>query len=295
MPMRGTLRHKARVLRVRASQSVMAAAARLMATGEPTPHERQIIADLKNEGVHLTSLERLITLPGAQAVLERARELIAREPPSRSAAAWTARASSIDLSAETLLTRLPELYLLGLHERLLRLAQFYLRMPVAYHGAVLRHSFVDRDHAGPRLWHQDAEDFSVLRVVIYLNDVSSGGGPFEYIPRNLGISYKQLPTEVPMTSELMEQYVPRRLWRPCVGPTGTVIFADTAKTFHHESLQTVRERSVVMIGYSSRHPVSLSLAQAHFPVEQVRAALLRILPLHNHEYVFGWRQPLGRS
>ena len=193
-----------------------------------------------------------------------------------------------------MLTRAPELYLLGLHDTLLKLAHRYLRLPVAYHGAVVRHSLIDGEKTGPRIWHQDAEDIHVLRVVVYLTDVTIGAGPFEYIPRHLGLSYRRIDSNlIPLTDEHMRKVVPLEQWKRIIAPAGTVVLADTAKVFHHESLQTDTERFVIMIGYSSRRPSGMDLAMAHFPVKRVKAALERIVPACNYGHVFGWRRELA--
>jgi hypothetical protein len=286
--LRARLTKKARLLSTRASHGLGSMAARLIAASRPTPYEAQVIADLKTEGVHVTSIERLLPDRGLHAEIARAGAFIDHQSPRDNGADWVAGASSVDLSAESLIGRFPGIYLLGLDERVLRLARLYLHLPVAYHGAVVRHSLVDRGYLGPRIWHQDAEDLHVLRMVIYLNDVSPGGGPFEYIPRSCPVRYKHVPN-MKLTSDVMQKILPSERWKQIYGQTGTVVLCDSAKTFHHESLQTERTRTVVMIGYSSRRPLARSLAQAHFPVERVRDALLKIVPQANHAHVFGWR------
>ncbi len=189
-----------------------------------------------------------------------------------------------------LLSRLPQLFLLGLEPFLLNLVHRYLGSPVAYHGAVLRHSLLDGTSVGPRLWHQDAEDTHVFRMVLYLNDVHEGGGPFEYIPRHLGITYKKFTgVSDAITNDRMAAVVHPDRWQRVIAPAGSVVIADTAKVFHHESLQISAERAVVMFGYSSRKPRRLDLAMSHFPVERVEAQLRSIVPIENVEHVFGWR------
>jgi hypothetical protein len=286
--LRARLSKKARLLSTRASHSLGSMATRLIEASRPTPYEAQVISDLKTEGVHVTSIERLLPDRGLHTELARASAFIASQPPRDNPVDWVAGACSVDLSAESLIRRFPGVYLLGLDERVLRLARLYLHLPVAYHGAVVRHSLVDNGYSGPRIWHKDAEDLHVLRMVIYLNDVSPGGGPFEYIPRTCAVRHKHLPNKK-LTSDVMEQYIPRERWKQIFAPVGTVILCDSAKTFHHESLQTERPRTVVMIGYSSRRPLGRPLAQAHFPVERVRDALLEVVPAANHAHVFGWR------
>lgn len=253
--------------------------------------EARAIADLEYEGVHVTSIDQLFgdAAPRILQTFAIAVELT-RESSQASSGAWTRRESSTDLRPDVLLTRVPELYLLGLDSRLLSLAHHYLRLPVAYHGAVVRCSKVDGGGAGTRLWHQDAEDFHVFRVVIYMNDVRPGGGPFEYIPRSESPRDEDFSNgRYTLTNEQMSQMVPVGRWKRVYGPAGTVVIADTAEVFHHESLQTDRERMVTMIGYSSRRPRSLQLAMAHFPAESLTGMLKSVVPAAKQRHVFSWR------
>lgn len=285
------LRNRVRLRLLQGSHYLESMAGRRRLPGH-TPHDSQIIHDLETEGVHVTNIECLLpeSAPAIREALARASVLLANERSPEHSARWVRGLASTDLRAEVLLERTPEIYLLGLHPRVLELVQRYLQLPVAYHGAVLRHSMIDGVNAGPRLWHQDGEDFHVVRMLVYLTDVSSGSGPFEYIPRGLGISHKQLRgVEDDVTSSRMETVVPRDRWKRCTGAAGTVILCDTAKVFHHESLQTETDRAVIMFGYSSRRPKSIESAMAHFPVERVRAALLQIVPAQNYDHVFRWR------
>jgi hypothetical protein len=287
------LRERAKVHLVGLSQSLETIVERQRNPNKPSSLEAKILEDIKREGVHVTSIKQL--MPELSDVIgdasARALDLLKVQPTDDEKSVWYRGAISNDLSAEALLTHAPEIYLLGLNERILRLVRFYLRLPVAYHGAVLRHSLVDGASAGPRLWHQDAEDFHVLRMVVYLNDVSPGGGPFEYIPRHLGVTYDRFSGfEDALTNDLMRTVVPPEQWKRCFGPAGTIVLCDTAKTFHHESLQTERERTVIMIGYSSRRPKSMPLSTRHFPVERVRDRLIRVVSPANYDHVFNWRR-----
>jgi hypothetical protein len=283
------LKKRGRSLLLRASHEIEALVVGQGASSADANYHAQIIGDLNHEGVHVTTLDRLIP-DTAPRVMAGASALLSSEPASEESTCWHRAGASTDLTAEALLAKAPELYLLGLHANLIDLVRRYLRLPVAYHGAVLRHSLIDGQNAGPRFWHQDAEDFHVLRMVVYLNDVTLGGGPFEYIPRSLGITYGRFAgINDNLTNEHMKRVVPVEKWKRCTGPAGTVVLADTAKVFHHESLQTERERSVIMIGYSSRRPNGMELAMRHFPVERVKTALMRVVPPENYAHVFDWR------
>jgi len=289
----GDLLGKVHLKLLAASRDLQSRIGRARLPNPPTPYESKILADLKTEGVHVTSIDRLMPdFPAAsRELLLSASGILKKEFNGPEAITWRRGENSYDLTGGALLARLPEAYLLGLNERALALALRYIGLPVGYHGAVLRHSLIDGDVVGPRLWHQDAEDFHVLRMVVYLNDVRPGGGPFEYIPRSLGISYRHFRGIEPLlTNEVMSKAVPVELWKRITGPAGTIVLCDTAKTFHHESLQTESERFVIMIGYSSRRPKGMELAMQHFPVERVKPALMQIIPPANFGHVFDWRR-----
>jgi hypothetical protein len=288
------LRSKVRRRLLEATHHLESLVVRHHLNGQLTLRQSEVLEDLRTEGVHVSTLDKL--LPETAASLHRyfrlALDLLHEAPLKEPSRVWRRGSASNDLRADVMLDMVPELYLLGLDAGLLDLVRQYLRLPVAYHGAVVRHSLVDGVGAGPRLWHQDEEDFHVLRMVVYLNDVTVGGGPFEYIPRSLGISYKQFAGfESQLTNDRMSGVVPTERWKRIYGAAGTVVLCDTAQVFHHESLQTERDRAVIMIGYSSRRPRSMVTSMGHFPAEQVEAALRRIVPVPNYPHVFGWRKP----
>jgi hypothetical protein len=287
---------RARVPLLKASQWLESMIAYPRLRAECSELAREVIADLRTEGVHVTSVERLLggAAPACREAMARASAFLA-ECAACKHPAWRAQAASTDLLPGQLLARLPEFYLFGLNTQILFLAEQYLRVPIAYHGAVVRHSFVDGHEIGPRLWHRDCEDFHVLRTVVYLNDVDADGGPFEYIPRHRNRYARDAFGNTPMcTNDKMQALVPRSQWKRCLGPAGTVILADSARVFHHESLQRGKDRSVIMMGHSSRRPKELSLALSHFPAEENTAALARIVAPEHYPHVFGWRAACPR-
>jgi hypothetical protein len=288
---RQRMRERVRVSLLRASHRIRSMIVTPRWRAERSELAREVIADLQAEGVHVTSVERLlgIAAPAYREAMARASEFL-EECAACEHPAWRVQAASTDLLAAELLARLPEFFLFGLNAQILSLAEQYLRVPVAYHGAVFRHSIADGVEVGPRLWHRDSEDFHVLRTVVYLNDVAEDGGPFEYIPRDKSLRARDADRDAPMrANDKMQLVVPSNQWKRCVGPAGTVILADSAQVFHHESLQRRTDRSVIMMGHSSRRPRDLSLALSHFPVEANTTALARLVAPEHHPHVFGWR------
>lgn len=253
----------------------------------------EVVSALRTEGVYVTTVERLLG-PAAAACREAmaaVTALVADRDPDTSAR-WHPAAASTDLAPDELLARLPALFLFGLDATMLAIAEQYLRVPVAYHGAVLRHSRVDGRQVGPRRWHRDAEDFHVLRTVLYLSDVTEDGGPFEYVPRGLQArASRAIGADGMCADDQMAAHVPRESWKRCIGPAGTLVLADSAQVFHHESLQRDAPRSVLMMGHSSRRPRHPTLAQSHFPAHLHAAAIARLVPPSLHPVLFDWRRP----
>jgi hypothetical protein len=280
---------RVRIPLLRASRQVESALGYFRLRDGRSDLAEEVIADLKTEGVHVTSVERLLgeSAPAFREAMARASAFI-RECEGREHEAWQARGASTDLVPHELLARLPEFFLVGLNARLLSVVEHYLRVPVAYHGAVLRHSLVDGHQTGPRLWHRDCEDFNVLRAVFYVSDVTEDSGPFEYIPRHYS-EVKGSANWQMRTNDEMRTLVPESQWKRCVGPAGTVVLADSARVFHHESVQRGRDRAVIMIGYSSRRPSGRPLALSHFPVESNVATLSQLVAPDRHPHVLGWR------
>lgn len=272
---------------VKAAQQVQALLARSRLEAGRNAITDEAIASLRAEGVYVTTVERLLgaAAPACRATMAEAVALLQSD-----GVGWEDRGASTDLAPADLLARLPGLFLFGLQATVLAVVEQYLRVPVAYHGAVYRHSAVDGRQVGPRLWHRDAEDHRVLRTVMYLNNVDEEGGPFEYVPRSVpAAAAKALAMLGQCDDDTMALHVPRDRWKRCTGPAGTVVMSDSAQVFHHESLQRRTARSVVMMGHSSRRPKDRALAEAHFPVHQHLPALAAITRPEHRGHVFDWR------
>ncbi len=88
---------------------------------------------------------------------------------------------------------------------------------------------------GSQRWHRDPGMHGYLKMFIYLNDVDEGSGPFEYIP---GTHYYGLDKSFPQKQfgqggfyppkDVIEKHYSESQIKQCVGPKGTVIFADTS-------------------------------------------------------------------
>ena len=153
----------------------------------------------------------------------------------------------------------PALVRFGLEERLLDIAERHLGVPVAFTALHLRKDIGGGNQVGTRYWHLDTEDFRVVRMMVYLSDVTIDDGPFEYIPRPMTEAVPELRERalrsagVPIFDAEMRSHVPESEWRPVIGAAGTVLLADNALCYHHGRVHD-SERTVLIYTYTSRHP-----------------------------------------
>lgn len=111
--------------------------------------------------------------------------------------------------------------------------------------------------ADTQLWHRDDDDFSHLKVFIYLSDVAEADGPFCYIPGTHPGGDRAVPAEYNQRERIsdaeMAAAVPPSAWQLCTGPAQTVVVADT-RAFH-KGLQPRRgHRRMIVLHYTSGNP-----------------------------------------
>ncbi|MEH2278836.1 MAG: phytanoyl-CoA dioxygenase [Nostoc sp.] len=160
-------------------------------------------------------------------------------------------------------TGLPEFYAWGIEKRLLNIIENYIGLPIAFHGVHLRKDLKNKHQFGTLLWHSDAEDRRIIKIIIYLNDVDEKTGPFEYIPRSLtplfSWNYFQLYYKLwksgymGIDDEEVKTVIPKSAWKSCPGLAGTVILVDTKNTLHHGTVRT-EDRETLFLCYTTNPP-----------------------------------------
>ena len=213
---------------------------------------QSIVETLKTEGTCIISLENLC-LPSTDLMKETALSLannLKNQPIN------TDNSCEVGSSAEDL-REFPEILLWALEPKLLDIVETYIGLPVMYQYFAMRRSIADGKFSGVRRWHVDWEDRRIVKVIIYLNDVVSGGGPYEYIARNITteakikLKYNNLGY---ISDEEMLRAVPKSDWRSCLAPKWTVVISDTSSVFHRAQPPTKDERFSITFCYTSRKP-----------------------------------------
>ncbi|MGH8000477.1 MAG: 2OG-Fe(II) oxygenase, partial [Brasilonema sp.] len=139
-----------------------------------------LVETLNTEGSVITSLEEL-SIPSTAQMLEAAKNLMPKIPRVLSG---DENEFVIHATSQQIM-EYPKIFLWGLEQRLLNIAENYLGLPVAYHGTYFRRDLANQVERKSRLWHMDSEDRKLFKVIIYLNDINNDGGPFQYIPKDI--------------------------------------------------------------------------------------------------------------
>jgi hypothetical protein len=225
------------------------------------PEEDKIVQELEQEGISITTLDELeISLSDRffKASQHISQELIenAQLPLYSGKHTLTANADQI--------MRFPELFLWGADAKLLRIVENYLKLPVAYDGLSYYYSAPDAKETGPRKWHRDKEDWQMIKIGVYINDVNEHGGPFECVtPPANELLNKTLRSKYIRKYKtayhheiqgMLPEHMQYNWYKSCVGKARTVFFVDTAKYYHRGKPPTKFGRSAVFFGYCSRRP-----------------------------------------
>lgn len=230
---------------------------RLGAFAESTPRlsasAAEFLAEIDREGAVFTTLDELPFRPRLS-LLDAVDTLL---PELR--ANGGGQENSIRISHERII-KCPDIYLWGLDETLLDIAENCLSLPAFYHRVELRNDLVNEDTpTSASQWHRDPADRRIFKLIVYLNDVSAGGGPFEFISKDRSISAcRALKYHSGYVSDaVLERTVPREHWQVCVGARGSVLVGDTAAIFHRIRAPATASRLSITFTYTSRRPLRI--------------------------------------
>jgi hypothetical protein len=216
---------------------------------------RAIVNQLELEGICITSLAEL-AIPDTQQMLNAA------EPITTALAQLSCAPSHIGkhtlMATADQLLKYPKILEWGLSEQILKIVECYLGLPVGYGGVSFYYSVANGLDAGPRIWHRDKEDWRMIKVAVYLNDVDEFGGPYQSVNAATNTwLVESLPPYQGLTHSGMQQLlnIPDSDWLiSCVGKAGTVVFSDTSRCYHRGKPPTKTDRSAIFFHYFSYRP-----------------------------------------
>ncbi|HEY1694850.1 MAG TPA: hypothetical protein VGG39_21915 [Polyangiaceae bacterium] len=147
----------------------------------------------------------------------------------------------------------PEIYMWGLGKRLLDFVENYVGLPIRYHGGDLRREIADGKLTDVRQWHIDAEDRRMFKIILYLNDVAPGGGPFQFLSRPVTIKTagRLRYSSGFVTDGEMASALPRSEWVECLARSHSAVMADTCKVFHRAQPPRTTDRYSITFSWTS--------------------------------------------
>jgi hypothetical protein len=231
-----------------------------------TPKEQLIADALHRDGVYVTSLEDLGLASTPQlldAAKSQVRNLEAEFSVDYSSENYAGTVENPIYPQTLTLTYQSEFATWGREQRLLNIIENYIALPVAFQGVQLQRDFANEKSVFTELWHSDAEDRRMIKVIVYLNDITEEEGPFQCIPKSkVSPSLtRQIQSKITKATELgindteMDQLIPRSEWKSCTGSAGTVVFVDPKAVFHHGKTR-LRERAALFFVYTSVNPLN---------------------------------------
>ena len=217
--------------------------------------ERTIVEQLEQDRICITSLTAL-AIPDSQQLLQAA------EPISKELANLARMPSHLGkhtlMATAAQLLQHPEIIRWGLSQRLLKIVESYLGLPVGYGALSFYYSVADGRDAGPRIWHRDREDWRMIKIAVYLNDVDEYGGPYQCVT---AATNEWLVANLPKYKGLNHTEMQKLLDDPtdkwlisCTGKAGTVIFTDTSRCYHRGKPPIHTDRSAIFFHYFSYRP-----------------------------------------
>lgn len=237
--------------------------------------DRAIVNAIRENGVFVTSLENLLiesTTKLVHATYSLFNDIPTAVPDNLVGNEYINR-NAIEANSTQIITQYPEIFLWGVEERLLNLAENYIGLPVAYHGVNCRRDIINNKLIGTRLWHTDGDDIRMLKIIVYMSDVTEDGGPFEYIPKSQLFWHAYLKFRFmrkgasAFGDEEIKKILPKSVWKSCLGAKGTVIFVDPRRVFHHGKMPAL-ERLALFFLYTTRHPLRPEISKHSFNFKQ---------------------------
>ena len=153
----------------------------------------------------------------------------------------------------------PEVFFWSLQEKLIDIMENYIELPLLYHGYEFKREIGNGELVGARRWHQDTEDYRMVKIIIYLSDVDEDNGPFEYIPKHISKLLAKLLRYKSgfVKDKTMAKLLSPEHWESCIGKAGTVIITDVCNIFHRLRAPVESDRLSLTYSYTSHKPLKL--------------------------------------
>jgi hypothetical protein len=152
-----------------------------------------------------------------------------------------------------------DVFLHGLDDANLDIAESYIALPLSYAGCELKRERPEAPPVDVRMWHIDVEDHRMLKIIVYLSDVDEDCGPFTYLDLTVTDRVKRELRYLSgfVDDVTMAKIVPQSSWRTTLGPQLTSSWVDTCNVFHKAAQPRKHDRYSMTFSYTSSTPLQL--------------------------------------
>jgi ectoine hydroxylase-related dioxygenase (phytanoyl-CoA dioxygenase family) len=221
---------------------------------------KKISADLKVNGIAITHIDKLHDMPSIaelQKEYEILLEIESKKPHSRKSKAFIERLIDDDYDFES--NRDSAIHRFVSNPALKLISENYLKLvPKLTSFKIWRSHFTgDPNRTASQNWHRDYNEFQMVRVFLYFNEVGRENGAGEYVigTHYLGDSYGILEYSEELgtyaTDEEIEQNFSVERIVCATGTPGTLVFMDTAGLHRGGYHSKPSERRVSLLTFST--------------------------------------------
>jgi len=149
----------------------------------------------------------------------------------------------------------PEPYLFGLSPKLLDFVERYVGLPVDYLGLDIKREIANSLEDGVRVWHYDIEDSRMMRLIVYLDDVDEGCGPFEAVEGPISDDFRTTMRYVwgdQYRHAVVEKRISPRDRYKGVSARHSVHLFDGVRVLHRAGPPVSRDRYSMTYSYASK-------------------------------------------
>lgn len=123
---------------------------------------------------------------------------------------------------------------------------FGFKPHIRYISAWIDFPLNDNEPTWSQLFHRDSDDYYLIKVFFYLNDVNDLNGPFQYLKNTHIESWEEF------NSQKLDEYIDKNI-ENAIGERGTLILCDT-NGYHRGLVPRTGYRSLITINYVSDKP-----------------------------------------
>jgi len=220
----------------------------------------RIANELKKSGIAYSNIEKLSEMPTISELQEEYEELLAKEykkPHSRKSKPFIERL--IDDDYDFSANEGSAIFRFVSNTSLKKVAENYLSLvPKLTSFKVWRSHFTgDPKRSASQNWHRDYNEFQMVRIFLYFNDVNVRNGAGQYVTGThyLGDSYNKLEYSEELGTYATDEEIASNFSADRIvnanGSAGTLVFMDTAG-LHRGGFHSVEgERRVSLLTYST--------------------------------------------